>query len=178
MHECNAGGPLGVDPAGLGKDRGEGEGTTVALDQAYAGRRRASPHSPFIWAKRRFSGWIERVRANRRHRRLRRQDTHRSEVSLRPSFPSLVLGVLSSFESTTNILSMSRNFSGASPGDWISQAAAARLRGVSRQAIASLIRTKRVQTLEIGGRLLVLRQEIEQFEPKKAGRRPKAGKRS
>jgi hypothetical protein len=73
---------------------------------------------------------------------------------------------------------MSRDFSSESPEDWISQSEAARLRGVTRQAIASLIETKRVQTLEIGGRLLVRRQDIEQFEPKKAGRRPKAAKRS
>jgi Helix-turn-helix domain len=66
---------------------------------------------------------------------------------------------------------LSRDFSGT-PDDWISQAEAARLRGISRQAVASLIKTKRVETLTIGGRVFVRRQDIEQFQPKKAGRKP------
>jgi excisionase family DNA binding protein len=68
---------------------------------------------------------------------------------------------------------MSINLSGGSPDDWISQAEAARMRGVSRQAIASLIKHQRLETLKIGGRLLVRRQDIEQFSPQKAGMRPK-----
>jgi excisionase family DNA binding protein len=68
---------------------------------------------------------------------------------------------------------MSIDFSEGSPDDWISQAEAARMRGVSRQAIASLIKHQRLETLEIGGRLLVRRQDIERFTPQKAGRRPK-----
>jgi len=68
---------------------------------------------------------------------------------------------------------MSRQLSDVSPDDWISQAEAARMRGVSRQAIASLIKHQRLETLEIGGRLLVRRQDIEQFKPQKVGRRPK-----
>jgi len=94
-------------------------------------------------------------------------------VSLRASFPINALGVLSRFDGSTNILSLSRHFAEGSPEDWISQAEAARIRGVSRQAIASLIKHRRVETLEIGGRLLVRRQDIEQFKAQRAGRRPK-----
>jgi DNA-binding XRE family transcriptional regulator len=68
---------------------------------------------------------------------------------------------------------MSRHFTEGTADEWISQAQAARIRGVSRQAIASLIKHHRVETLEIGGRLLVRRRDIEQFEPQKAGRRPR-----
>ncbi len=54
--------------------------------------------------------------------------------------------------------------------DWISQAEAARLRGVSRQAIAKLVRTKRLRTMAIGGHVLIRREDILDFLPKKAGR--------
>jgi len=54
--------------------------------------------------------------------------------------------------------------------DWISQADAARIRGVSRQAIAKLVRTKRLRTMEIGGYVLIRREDILEFRPKKAGR--------
>ena len=57
--------------------------------------------------------------------------------------------------------------------EWISQAEAARLRGVSRQAIARLVRRGRLKILRIGGRTLVRRKEIEHFEPESAGRPPK-----
>lgn len=56
------------------------------------------------------------------------------------------------------------------PSDWISQAEAARLRGVSRQAISKLVRKGRLKTLEIGGHVLVSRAEVEQFVPLGAGR--------
>jgi excisionase family DNA binding protein len=65
---------------------------------------------------------------------------------------------------------MSTHFSQECSDDWISQAEAARLRGVSRQAIARLIKRGRVGVLKIGGRLLVRRQDIEQFEPEPPGR--------
>lgn len=60
------------------------------------------------------------------------------------------------------------------PLEWISQAEAARLRGVTRQAIAKLVRAGRLRTLAIGGRLLVCRADVLAFEPRPAGR-PKAG---
>ena len=77
------------------------------------------------------------------------------------------------FEGTANRLSMSTHFNEESAEDWISQAEAARLRGVSRQAIARLVKRQRLKTLNIGGRLLVRRRDVEQFIPKAAGRPPK-----
>lgn len=59
------------------------------------------------------------------------------------------------------------------PSDWISQAEAARLRNVSRQAIAQLVSNGRLRTLEIGGRSLVNRSDVLTFEPHPPGR-PKA----
>ncbi|MGH9328428.1 MAG: helix-turn-helix domain-containing protein [Terriglobia bacterium] len=66
---------------------------------------------------------------------------------------------------------MSTNFSDAN--EWISQAEAARLRGVSRQAIAVLVKKGRLPVLKIGGRVLVRRKEVESFTPEAAGRPPK-----
>jgi predicted DNA-binding protein YlxM (UPF0122 family) len=59
------------------------------------------------------------------------------------------------------------------PEDWISQAEAARIRGVTRQAIHDLVRRERVRTLEIGDKVLVFREDIENFERNKGGRPPK-----
>jgi excisionase family DNA binding protein len=56
------------------------------------------------------------------------------------------------------------------PSHWISQAAAARLRGVSRQAINRLIQRGRLSTIEIGGHVLVNRKEVEAFQPLESGR--------
>jgi excisionase family DNA binding protein len=56
---------------------------------------------------------------------------------------------------------------------WISQAEAARLRGVSRQAIAELVRRGRFKTLSIGGKTLLRRSEVEEFQPKPPGPSPK-----
>jgi excisionase family DNA binding protein len=65
---------------------------------------------------------------------------------------------------------MSTNFNEAIADEWISQAEAARIRNVSRQAIGRLIKRKRLQTLKIGGRMLVRRRDIEQFKAEPAGR--------
>lgn len=59
------------------------------------------------------------------------------------------------------------------PSEWISQAEAARLRGVTRQAIAKLVVRGRLQTLDVGGRVLVKRSEVLAFEILSAGRRKK-----
>lgn len=59
------------------------------------------------------------------------------------------------------------------PTDWISQAEAARLRKVSRQAIALLVKKGRLPVLKIGGRVLVRRKEVVEFTPESAGRPPK-----
>ena len=53
---------------------------------------------------------------------------------------------------------------------WISQAEAARLRGVTRQAISKLIRKQKIKTLEVGGHVLVNRQEVLEYEGESAGR--------
>jgi excisionase family DNA binding protein len=54
--------------------------------------------------------------------------------------------------------------------DWISQAEAARLRGVSRQAIAKLVANGRLRTLEVGGRVFLHRGDVLAFEPNPPGR--------
>ncbi|MGA3212855.1 MAG: helix-turn-helix domain-containing protein [Terriglobales bacterium] len=59
------------------------------------------------------------------------------------------------------------------PNDWISQAEAARIRGVSRQAIAILVKRGRLPVLKIGGKLLVGRRQVEEFTPGPAGRHAK-----
>ena len=56
------------------------------------------------------------------------------------------------------------------PDDWITQAEAARLRGVTRQAIHRLVRRGKITTLEVGGVVLVKRVEVETFRPGSAGR--------
>lgn len=56
------------------------------------------------------------------------------------------------------------------PSNWISQAKAARLRDVSRQAINNLVQKGRLSTVEIGGHTLVNREEVENFEPLSPGR--------
>ena len=59
------------------------------------------------------------------------------------------------------------------PDDWISQKQAAEIRGVTRQAINEIVRKDRFETLEVGGKTLVKREEVEDYEPKKGGRPPK-----
>lgn len=60
---------------------------------------------------------------------------------------------------------------------YISQAEAARIRGVSRQAIADLVRRGRLARVNVAGRILVLLSEIESFvDQPRSGRPP--GKKS
>jgi hypothetical protein len=54
--------------------------------------------------------------------------------------------------------------------EWISQAEAARIRGVSRQAIRNLIDRDKLRTLEIGGKVLVSRSEAVEHKPEPPGR--------
>jgi predicted DNA-binding protein (UPF0251 family) len=56
------------------------------------------------------------------------------------------------------------------PSEWVTQAEAARLRGVSRQAIARLANNARLRTLDIGGRSFVNRSDVLAFEPNPPGR--------
>lgn len=53
--------------------------------------------------------------------------------------------------------------------DLISQAEAARIRGVTRAAIRDLIRRGRLRSVTVGGRELVYRSEAENFEKDKPG---------
>lgn len=61
------------------------------------------------------------------------------------------------------------------PSDWMTQAEAARLRRVSRQAINQLVRMGRVRTLVVGRRVLVNAEDIKNYEPVKPG--PKASEK-
>jgi excisionase family DNA binding protein len=59
------------------------------------------------------------------------------------------------------------------PADWISQAEAARIRGVSQPAIVNLIRRGRLTTVNMAGRTVVLRSEVENFVAQPKGGRPR-----
>lgn len=72
---------------------------------------------------------------------------------------------------STNELTMSTHFTeDRSPEHWISQAEAARIRRVSRQAIARLIKKGRFRVLRIGGKTLLNRAEVEEYAPERPGR--------
>ncbi|MDO7886467.1 hypothetical protein [Hymenobacter cheonanensis] len=55
--------------------------------------------------------------------------------------------------------------------DWISQAEAARRKGVSRQAINKLVKAGRLKTLEIGGSVFVSSEQVSQYTPAPKGRK-------
>jgi excisionase family DNA binding protein len=59
------------------------------------------------------------------------------------------------------------------PAQWVSQSEAAEIRGVSRQAIARLLKKGRFSTFSVGGKTLLKRSEVEQFKPKPPGPPPK-----
>lgn len=65
---------------------------------------------------------------------------------------------------------MSTNFLDIIPEEWVSQAEAARLRGVSRQAIMKLIKKGRLKILKIGGHTLVNKKDALKFQKNVAGR--------
>jgi hypothetical protein len=68
-------------------------------------------------------------------------------------------------------LHMSTDLSQNGPSDdWITQADAARIRGVSRQAVSKLVNKGRLSTMCVGGIVFVSRIEIETFKPKSPGR--------
>ena len=54
--------------------------------------------------------------------------------------------------------------------EWISQAEAARLRGVTRQAIAKLVKNDKIRTTVFGGHTFVNKKDVLNFTPSKAGR--------
>ena len=63
--------------------------------------------------------------------------------------------------------------------DLISQAEAARIRGVTPQAIGHLIKAGKLGAVNVAGRMLVYRSEVQNFEPDLGGRpKSKATKKS
>lgn len=56
------------------------------------------------------------------------------------------------------------------PQEWITQAEAARMRRVSRQAINKLLKDNRLTFVEFGGVVLVRKADVENFQPKNSGR--------
>jgi plasmid maintenance system antidote protein VapI len=67
-----------------------------------------------------------------------------------------------------------KNVVSSNLGEYISQAEAARIRGVTQQAIDNLVKKNRFQTMRIGGRTLLSRSDVEAFQPKMPGRAPKS----
>jgi hypothetical protein len=59
------------------------------------------------------------------------------------------------------------------PAHWVSQADAAEMRGVTRQAIARLVKKGRFTTFSIAGRVLLKKSEVQQFKRKPPGPSPK-----
>lgn len=59
------------------------------------------------------------------------------------------------------------------PKDLVSQATAARMRGVSKQAITGLIQRGKLTTVVIDGHVFLLKKEIETFKADMPGPRPK-----
>ena len=59
------------------------------------------------------------------------------------------------------------------PNDLITQAEAARIRGVSHEAIRHLVREGRFKVIRVGGKPFVLRSEIKAYRPGVGGRPPK-----
>ena len=55
--------------------------------------------------------------------------------------------------------------------EWISLAEAARLRGVSRQAMSKLVKHGRFRTINAGGRQLVHKAEVVAYKAMTPGRR-------
>jgi len=56
------------------------------------------------------------------------------------------------------------------PKEWITRAEAARIRGVTRQAIGKLVTKGKLATLEIAGNTLVKRADVEAYRPARGGR--------
>ncbi len=54
--------------------------------------------------------------------------------------------------------------------DLITQAEAARIRGVSREAIYDLVARGKLKVREIGGQKFVRRSEVQNYEPQAGGR--------
>ncbi|HEY6852279.1 MAG TPA: helix-turn-helix domain-containing protein [Terracidiphilus sp.] len=57
------------------------------------------------------------------------------------------------------------------PEGWITQAEAARIRGVSQQAIDNLVKRNRFKTLKLGGKTLLNRADVANYQPQPPGPR-------
>ena len=64
------------------------------------------------------------------------------------------------------------------PKKLVTPTEAARIRGVSIQAISQLIKRGSLKTVDIGGRLFLDRDEVESFTPSKGGRPKKEERRN
>jgi excisionase family DNA binding protein len=53
---------------------------------------------------------------------------------------------------------------------WITQAEAARIRGVTRQAINNLVKKGRLKSIQVASLILVDRKDVENFEALGSGR--------
>lgn len=54
--------------------------------------------------------------------------------------------------------------------EWITQSEAAKVRGVSRQAINNLIKKGRIKTIKVSSVVLLDKKDVENFESLKPGR--------
>jgi hypothetical protein len=63
------------------------------------------------------------------------------------------------------------------PDDLITQTTAAKMRGVSLQAIMNLVKRGSLKSITIDGHTFVLRAEVEKFKPSVGGRPKKKGGR-
>src|SRR5262249_14600187 len=80
------------------------------------------------------------------------------------------------FELYLNSLEFSKEFCNTmkiDPNDLITQTEAARIRGVTHEAIRYLVRKGRFTVIKVGGRVFLSRSEVEAFKPSVGGR-PKA----
>lgn len=71
---------------------------------------------------------------------------------------------------SSNRFTVSIHLMSAATDEWVSQAEAARIRGVSRQAIARLIKKGRFRVFKIGGKILLKRSDVRAYEPEQPGR--------
>jgi excisionase family DNA binding protein len=60
---------------------------------------------------------------------------------------------------------------------YVTPAIAARIRGVSRARITAMVKAGKLRPYPVGEQYLLLRTEVENYEPQRAGRPPKAVKR-
>jgi hypothetical protein len=63
------------------------------------------------------------------------------------------------------------------PKELVSQATAARMRGVSKQAIANLIRRGKLEAVIIDNHVFLLKKDVEKFKPDAPGPKPKTRRR-